>query len=74
MSDGKSLSHVVKFDGTNYQFWHGQITLALRHHDLLEVVLGNVKKPRNDDPKFADWSRKDVAGMNFILACTDIEV
>ena len=35
-SESKSVSHVVKFDGTNYQYWKFEITLALELHDLLE--------------------------------------
>ena len=72
MSDLKSVSHVVKFDGTNYQYWKFEITLALELHDLLEVVLGKEKKPEKDDPNLADWSHKDLRAKNFILACTEI--
>ena len=53
VSDGNSVSHTVKFDGTNFQIWKFQITIALRQHGLLGVVLRNEKKPEGDDPTLA---------------------
>ena len=40
----KDVSHVVKFDDTNFPFWKFQIFLAFEH-DLLEIVTGDETKP-----------------------------
>ncbi len=46
----KDMSHVAKFDGTNFQFWKFQVTLLLEQHDLIDGLLREFKVPIRDGP------------------------
>lgn len=36
----KDVSHISKFDGTNFPFWKFQICLMLEQHELIDIVFG----------------------------------
>jgi hypothetical protein len=73
----KEMSHVAKFDGTNFQFWKFQITLLLEQHDLIEIVTGVSTAPIPDidastqavknSAAIKTWNQRDSTARNFIV-------
>jgi transposase InsO family protein len=73
----KEMSHVAKFDGTNFQFWKFQITLLLEQHDLIEIVTGVSTAPIPDidastqavknSAVIKTWNQRDSTARNFIV-------
>ena len=41
----KNVSHVTKFDGSNFTMWKFHIHLLFEQHEHLQVVLGTDKEP-----------------------------
>ena len=44
-STSKDVSHIVKFDGTNFSSWKFGIWMFLEKHKLIQVVEGTETKP-----------------------------
>jgi hypothetical protein len=73
----KEMSHVAKFDGTNFQFWKFQITLLPEQHDLIEIVIGASTAPTPDidastqavknSAAIKTWNQRDSTAKNFIV-------
>lgn len=76
----KDVSHVSKFNGTNFSFWKFQITLILEQHELCDIVLGKSTKPAplpagSDaaliaarDKEIMLWNKKDNSARCFIVS------
>lgn len=41
----KDISHIVKFDGTNFPSWKYGVWLLLEKYQLIPIVEGKEKKP-----------------------------
>lgn len=79
----KDVSHVPRFDGSNFPLWKFQISLMLEHHDLMALVIGNEKQP---DPTTSSedgveavtnadviktWKQRDNSARLFIVSTID---
>ena len=76
----KDVSHVVKFDGTNFPFWKFQIFLAFEQHDLLKIVTEDETKPtlvtavdaqgvaHSNEREIKSWCNRDNAARVSIVA------
>ena len=82
----KDISHITKFDGTNFTFWKYRLKLVLETHGLLETVEGTDIKPTPivllvdgsnaatvavRKAEIAKWKQRDVTSRNFILSSLD---
>ena len=68
-------SHVTKFNGSNFPFWKFQVSLVLKQHDLMDVVLGKQVQPQQADPvtdantkAIASWNKRDNSASCCIVA------
>ncbi|EFX77244.1 hypothetical protein DAPPUDRAFT_321466 [Daphnia pulex] len=76
----KEMSHVAKFDGTNFQFWKFQITFLLEQHELIEIVTGVSTAPVpeinastqavKNSAAIKTWNQRDSTTRNFIVFTT----
>ena len=76
----KDVSHVSKFNGTNFAFWKFQLTLILEQHELCDIVFGKCKRPdplpAGSDPTqitarenvIKSWNKKDNSARCFIVS------
>ncbi len=81
----KDVSHVVKFNGTNFPFWKFQLCLVLEQYDLVPIVFGDEPKPRpititdangvstTNDAEIKAWCQKDNSARNGIVASLELE-
>lgn len=81
----KDVSHVAKFDGTNFPFWKFQICLVLEQYGLLPIVFGDEIKPAplivtdangvstNNNEEIKAWCQKDNAARNSIVASLELD-
>jgi hypothetical protein len=60
------VTHVVKFDDTNYQRWKLQMTLVLKAAELWDVVSGATPCPALATDKPA-WEKKDVEAQAIMV-------
>jgi hypothetical protein len=73
----KDVSHIKKFDGTDFSFWKFQVELVLEQHQFLSVVKGRENCPLPDvqeDELIANqdaitlWKTKDVAARSCLIS------
>ncbi|RWS00242.1 Retrovirus-related Pol polyprotein from transposon TNT 1-94-like protein, partial [Dinothrombium tinctorium] len=50
---------IVKFDGTNFNLWKHQVTLALKSKGLFKIVNGTERKPDTCEKKIEEWEQRD---------------
>jgi hypothetical protein len=73
----KDVSHIKKFDGTDFSFWKFQVELVLEQHQLLSVVKGRENCPLPDVQEnelianrdaITLWKTKDVAARSCLIS------
>ena len=71
----RDTSHISKFNGSNFPFWKFQVSLVLKQHDLMDVVLGKQVQPQQADPvtdantkAIASWNKRDNSASCCIVA------
>lgn len=82
----KYISHISKFDGSNFSFWKFQLKLVLENHGLVELVEGTDLLPSaivlladnsnnaavtTRDTKIKEWKQRDITARNFIVSSLD---
>ena len=80
----KDVSHVCKFNGSNYPFWKFQISMVLRQFDLMEIANGKDKAPApissgsppavTNAADIKTWRQKDNAACCCIVASLEEQV
>jgi hypothetical protein len=64
----KDVSHITKFQGSNFQLWKFQMQLVLDAKDIMGVVEGSEAKPHQNANSLKEWEKKDKAGKMYICA------
>ena len=77
----KDVSHISKFNGSNFPFWKFQICLMLEQHELLDIVLGKENLPQpitvqdaggnstiSNAVEIKNWKMKDNSARCYIVA------
>lgn len=71
----RDVSHISKFNGSNFPFWKFKISLVLKQHDLMEIVLGTQVKPSplavfvvSNAAEIKTWCQKDNSASCCIVA------
>ncbi len=75
----KDVSHVEKFNGTNFPFWKFHISLVLKQNGLMDIVTGTEACPVPDIDQgvtknaaaITSWTQRDVAASGLIFATLD---
>lgn len=73
----KDVSHVPKFDGTNFSSWKFLVMLVIRNNDLEGIVLGTEQAPTpvldanritTNEAEIKAWRRKDISAQTILTA------
>lgn len=67
MSTSKDISHIVKFDGSNFQQWKFGCRLLLESFNLLDIVDGVEKIPAAVSYSFLSTSKLFHLLMHFLI-------
>ena len=66
------MSHISKFNGTNFPLWKFQLFLVFEQHNLKDIVLGSSKRPKSEDQdsikQIHYWDRMDNAARCYIVS------
>lgn len=76
----KDISHVVKFNGSNFPLWKFQVCLTLNQHDLMDIVEGKAKLPQTqvdaigavtNEAAIKKWKSEDNSAQCLIAATVE---
>lgn len=77
----KDVSHIAKFNGTDFSFWKYQVLLVLEQHHLLKVVNGTETCPAptpdaatgaiTNQAAINTWTDKDVSARSCIFSSVE---
>lgn len=70
-----SEKHLLQLNGTNYQRWRFEIEAVLESREVMDVVLGNDKKPTDPNKKdeLKTWRKQDAVARTLLSKSMDDE-